>query len=63
MMVLYLMNKISNMRQGINEDNQVAKINPEILESMIMLTIHVNSLFISFTITYGLTQNNNHGFF
>ena len=34
MMVLYLMNKISNMRQGINEDNQVAKINPEILEKI-----------------------------
>lgn len=34
MMVLYLMNKISNMRQGINEDNQVAKIYPDILEQI-----------------------------
>lgn len=34
MMVLYLMNKISNMRQGINEDNQVARIYPDILEQI-----------------------------
>lgn len=34
-MVLFLMNKISNMRQGVNEDNQVAPIYPDILEQII----------------------------
>ena len=47
MMVLYLMNKISNMRQGINEDNQVAKIYPDILEQITAEIKNTYSLDIS----------------
>lgn len=47
MMVLYLMNKISNMRQGINEDNQVAKIYPDILEQITAEIKETHSLDIS----------------
>ena len=47
MMVLYLMNKISNMRQGIKEDNQVAKIDSDILEQITAKIKETHSLDIS----------------